>query len=128
MAVPKWNTELVKRDIQGIKLLADGTVTVEIRDTGTATYVRHGQLDITLGDIFPDLESDIDDNPQSYIAMQDTILQYIYDEGIVYDYEITEEEFHDFDSDDIDMNNIDLYNSQGANVTPSEVDNMLEGA
>ena len=128
MAVPKWNTELVKRDIQGIKLLADGTVTVEVRDTGTATYVRHGQLDITLSDIFPDLESDMDDNPQSYTDMQDTILQYIYDEGIVYDYELTEEEFHDFDSDDINMNDIDLYNSQGANVTPSEVDNMLEGA
>lgn len=128
MAVPKWNLELVKRDIQGIKLLADGTVTVEVRDEGTASYVRHGQLDVSLSDIFPDLESDIDDNPQSFIDMRDTILQYIWDEGIVYDYELTQEDLHDFDSDDITMNDVSFYNSRGANVTPSEVDNMLEGA
>jgi hypothetical protein len=128
MAVPKWNLELVKRDIEGIKLLADGTINVEVRDEGTATYVRHGHLDITLSDIFPDIESDTDDNPQNYTDMQDAILQYIYDEGIVYDYELTEENFHDHDSEDITMNEINLYNSQGASVTPEEVDNMLEGA
>jgi len=128
MAVPKWNLELVKRDIEGIKLLADGTINVEVRDEGKATYVRHGHLDITLSDIFPDIESDTDDNPQNYTDMQDAILQYIYDEGIVYDYELTEEDFHDHDSEDITMNEINLYNSQGASVTPEEVDNMLEGA
>ena len=128
MAVPKWNLELVKRDIQGIKLLSNGTVNVEIREEGTAQYVRTGHLDVTLSDIFPDLESDMDDNPESYSDMQDAILQYIYDEGIVYDYELVEEDFHDFDSDDITMNDINLYNSEGASVTPSEVDNMLEGA